>query len=85
MISKTTLRLAAGSAAFLGLALGMPIGAAISHADPAPVVIEHPQEDEPGWDAERDGNGIVGPDWDCATMGDLICQHLGTGAQPGPR
>ncbi len=37
-------------------------------------LLNPPQEDEPGWDAERHGNGTVGPEWDCTTMGDRICQ-----------
>ena len=33
MFSKTTVRLAAAIGVFVGLAVGMPLGAAISHAD----------------------------------------------------
>jgi hypothetical protein len=61
MFSKTTVRLAAATGAFIGLAIGMPLGAAISHADPAqpaPVI----SEDDPGWNCTRDGNRICGPD-----------------------
>lgn len=41
-------------------------------------LVDPPAEDEPGWDAERHGNGIVGPAWDCTTMGDGICQTVVT-------
>ena len=72
------------TAAFVvGVAVGMPLGMvlsspAVASAEPAPVC----QEDDPCWDAERDGNGVVGPDWDCATMGDLICP-IDSIPQPG--
>lgn len=41
-------------------------------------LLDPPAEDEPGWDAERHGNGIPGPAWDCTTMGDGICQTVVT-------
>lgn len=42
------------------------------------------QEDDGCWDAELHGNGVPGPLWNCETMGDQLCNHLGTGAAPGP-
>ena len=41
-------------------------------------LLDPPAEDDPEWDAERHGNGIVGPAWDCTTMGDRICQTVVT-------
>lgn len=41
-------------------------------------LLDPPAEDDPDWDAERHGNGIVGPAWDCTTMGDHICQTVVT-------
>jgi len=66
MFSKTTVRLAAASGVFVGLAVGMPLGAAISHADtphlgsgaaPGPAI----EEDSPAWSCVDDGNRICGP------------------------
>lgn len=75
------------TAGFLaGMASGIVLGAAISRdADesitlpftsvlPAVVQDDEPEEDDPDWDAELHGNGIVGPAWDCTRDGDRICQ-----------
>lgn len=32
------------------------------------------QEDDPCWDADTMGNKGYGPEWNCHTMGDRICQ-----------
>lgn len=50
-------RVAGATGIFIGLALGIPLGAAITpaHADPI-------AEDDPAWDCRVNGNQVCGPD-----------------------